>query len=199
MKREERSGELMQALSASEQELDNRREVEFALREFEERHQTIIEGIEEGYVEVDLKGNTVFCNDSFCRITGYPKEELLGLNYREYMDEAMAKVVFAAYNEVYRIRVPNKGFNYEIIRKNLPREVTLLNFNGKKYEQLTERALLASQYEIEYSQIGVLDIITVVAYTDKAKANKGMSMLVVPKDAPGFSVGKEEKKLGIRG
>jgi len=107
----------------SEQELDNRREVEFALKESEERHQTIIEGIEEGYVEVDLKGNTVFCNDSFCRITGYPKEELLGLNYREYMDEAMAKVVFAAYNEVYRIRVPNKGFNYEIIRKNGDRRI----------------------------------------------------------------------------
>ncbi len=46
---------------------------------------------------------------------------------------------------------------------------------------------------------GVSDIITVVAYTDKAKAHKGISMLVVTKDTPGFSVGKEEKKLGIRG
>ncbi|MBW1705365.1 MAG: acyl-CoA dehydrogenase family protein [Deltaproteobacteria bacterium] len=46
---------------------------------------------------------------------------------------------------------------------------------------------------------GVSDIITVVAYTDKTKANKGMSMLVVTKDTPGFSVGKDEKKLGIRG
>ncbi len=46
---------------------------------------------------------------------------------------------------------------------------------------------------------GVSDIVTVVAYTDKAKAHKGISMLVVPKDTPGFSVGKEEKKLGIRG
>ena len=44
-----------------------------------------LEEIEEGYVEVDLKGNTVACNSSFCKITGYPKEELLGLNYREYM------------------------------------------------------------------------------------------------------------------
>jgi len=46
---------------------------------------------------------------------------------------------------------------------------------------------------------GVSDIVTVVAYTDKAKAHKGISMLVVPKETPGFSVGKEEKKLGIRG
>lgn len=88
-----------------------------SLRQFEERHHSIINIIEEGYIEVDLIGTTVFCNDSFCRITGYPKEELIGLNYREYMDEAMAKVVFEAYNEAYRTGVPNKGFNYEIIRK----------------------------------------------------------------------------------
>ena len=46
---------------------------------------------------------------------------------------------------------------------------------------------------------GVSDIITVVTYTDKAKGHKGISMFVVTKDTPGFSVGKEEKKMGIRG
>jgi alkylation response protein AidB-like acyl-CoA dehydrogenase len=46
---------------------------------------------------------------------------------------------------------------------------------------------------------GVSDTITVVAYTDKDKGHKGISMLVVPRDTPGFSVGKEEKKMGIRG
>jgi len=86
-------------------------------KEYEERHQSILEEIEEGYVEVDLKGNTVFCNDSFCRITGYPREDLLGLNYREYMEEAMASRVFAAYNKVFRTQVPDKAFHYEIIRR----------------------------------------------------------------------------------
>jgi two-component system, NtrC family, response regulator HydG len=111
----QRSNELKQ-INVSKPEFRECRNAEEALRQSEERHQTIIEGIEEGYIEVDLRGTTVFCNDSFCRITGYPKEELIGLNYREYMDEAMAKVVFAAYNEAYRTGVPNKGFNYEIIR-----------------------------------------------------------------------------------
>lgn len=46
---------------------------------------------------------------------------------------------------------------------------------------------------------GVSDVITVVAYTDREKGHKGISMFVVTKDTPGFSVGKEEKKLGIRG
>ena len=46
---------------------------------------------------------------------------------------------------------------------------------------------------------GVSDIIVVVVYTDKSKKHKGMSLFVVTKDTPGFSVGKEEKKLGLRG
>lgn len=63
--------------------------------------------------------------------------------------------------------------------------------------------LKGSEYVINGSKIfitngGVSDIITVVAYTDKSKGHKGISMFVVPKDSIGFSVGKEEKKMGIR-
>ena len=115
--------EIKQPLNVPVPEPFNRRNAKEALRQSEQRHQTIIEGIEEGYLEVDLRGTTVFCNDSFCRITGYPKKELIGLNYRDYMDEAMAKVVFAAYNQAYRTGVPNKGFTYEIIRKNGKRRI----------------------------------------------------------------------------
>ena len=40
---------------------------------------------------------------------------------------------------------------------------------------------------------------TTVVMTDKTKGNKGMSILVIPADAPGFTIGKHEKKMGIRG
>ncbi len=46
---------------------------------------------------------------------------------------------------------------------------------------------------------GVSNIVTVLAYTDNTRGHKGISMFVVPKDTPGFTVGKQEKKLGIRG
>lgn len=39
----------------------------------------------------------------------------------------------------------------------------------------------------------------IFAMTDKSKGVKGISTFIVEKDFPGFSVGKKEKKMGIRG
>ena len=44
----------------------------------------------------------------------------------------------------------------------------------------------------------VAEIITVIAMTDKNKGSRGASAFIVEKDFPGFSVGKEEEKMGIR-
>ena len=43
------------------------------------------------------------------------------------------------------------------------------------------------------------DIFIVFAMTDKSKGTRGISAFIVEKDFPGFSIGKQEKKLGIRG
>ena len=39
----------------------------------------------------------------------------------------------------------------------------------------------------------------VIAQTDKAKGHKGINALIVEKGAPGFTIGRKENKLGIRG
>jgi alkylation response protein AidB-like acyl-CoA dehydrogenase len=46
---------------------------------------------------------------------------------------------------------------------------------------------------------GEADIYTVFAMTDKSKGARGCSCFVVEKGTPGFSFGKKEDKLGIRG
>lgn len=45
---------------------------------------------------------------------------------------------------------------------------------------------------------GVADIYVVFAVTDAEKKHKGITAFIVESDMPGFSVGKKEKKLGIR-
>jgi len=90
---------------------------EEALRQSEEKYRTILENIEDGYYEVDLAGNFTFFNDSMCRIWGYPIEELMGMNDRQYTDQENAKKLFQSFNKVYRTGEPTKRTDWEIIRK----------------------------------------------------------------------------------
>ena len=46
---------------------------------------------------------------------------------------------------------------------------------------------------------GEAAIYTVIAMTNKSKGSRGASAFIVEKDTPGFSFGKKEKKMGIRG
>lgn len=45
---------------------------------------------------------------------------------------------------------------------------------------------------------GIADIYVVFALTDPSSKQKGTTAFIIEKDFPGFSVGKKEKKLGIR-
>jgi two-component system, cell cycle sensor histidine kinase and response regulator CckA len=103
-----------QDLEQAESELKT---VEKALHESEEKYKTIIENIEDGYYEVDIAGSFTFYNDSMCKILGYSKNDLVGLNNRRYMDEENAKKVFNAFNSVYKTGQPYKAFDWELIRK----------------------------------------------------------------------------------
>jgi PAS domain S-box-containing protein len=97
--------------------ISDRRRMEEEVRKSEERYRTILESIEDGYYEVDLAGNFTFFNDSMCQIFGYPREELMGMNDRQYTDEETMRKLFQAFNEVYRTGRRSRVFDYEIIRK----------------------------------------------------------------------------------
>jgi len=94
-----------------------RKRVEEALRESEERYRNILDTIEDGYFEVNIAGNFTFFNNSLQKMLGYSKEEMMGMNNREYMDKEMAKKVYRGFNQIYTTGEPLKTFDYEIIRK----------------------------------------------------------------------------------
>jgi two-component system sensor histidine kinase UhpB len=66
---------------------------------------------------VDIKGNFTFFNESMRKIMGYEREELLGMNNRQYADEENTRKVYQTYNRVYGTGEPVKNFEWQIIRK----------------------------------------------------------------------------------
>ena len=70
--------------------------------------------------------------------------------------------------------------------------------------QQTKAVLDGDNYILNGSKIfitnaGYADVYIIMAMTDKAKGTKGISAFIVEKDYPGFTIGKKELKMGIRG
>jgi len=80
----------------------------------EDKHKSILDYIVDGYFEVDLSGSFTFINDSLCKIIGYTKDELLGMNYKQYMSRETVKKVFKIFNEVYKTGKTAKYYDWEI-------------------------------------------------------------------------------------
>ena len=88
-----------------------------ALRKSEEKYRSIIESMQEGYFEDDLTGRFTFVNDAICKFMGYSREELIGMDNRQYQTEKTAKKIFQVFNKIYRTGEAAKGIEEEYIRK----------------------------------------------------------------------------------
>ncbi len=98
-------------------DVTERKRAEEVLRQSEEKYRTIIKTIQEGYFETDLAGNFTFVNDAQCKITGTPREHLLGKNNRDYTSEEEAKRLYQIYNRIYKTGEPEKGYAFAFTRR----------------------------------------------------------------------------------
>lgn len=92
----------VQALFGVAIDVTDRYRAQEKLRRSEERYRAIIENIEDGYYEVDLRGNFTFVNQSLCQIIGYSREYLLNKGYSGYTDPATADMLKQTFNHVFR-------------------------------------------------------------------------------------------------
>ena len=89
---------------------------EAAFRESEKKYQTIVESIEEGYFEVDLKGRLVFVSSPLCRIVGYARDQLLLTPFHHYFSRATTRFLFRLFNRIYRSGIPATNQDFEARR-----------------------------------------------------------------------------------
>lgn len=165
----------LDALRQREEEIrrdhaSKRREMDNALRESGEKYHTILDEMEDGYLEVDIRGNFTFFNESFRKIFGFSRDEMMGTNYSVYAaDEENARKVYLDCNAMYRAGNPFRKCDWDIltkdgIRRTLEYYVSpMRNTEGRAVglrgiiRDVTERRRTEEQYRImaNSSQVGV--------------------------------------------
>jgi diguanylate cyclase (GGDEF)-like protein/PAS domain S-box-containing protein len=146
-------------------DITERRQAEEALYQSEERYRTIVEQMEDGYFETDLRGNFTFANDAECRNLGYPREELLGMRSRQYADEENAKALYDLFVGVYKTGVPVKAHDLKLFKKdgtNSYNEISVSLIRNSKGEPIGFRGIARDVTERKHSE----DKIRQMAYHD---------------------------------
>lgn len=87
------------------------------LRKLEEKYRGILENMADAYYEVDLKGDLTFFNQALAARTGYAREELMGMNYRQYVSRNCWRQVQDIFAQVYQTGRAVSLFDYEISLK----------------------------------------------------------------------------------
>ncbi len=88
-----------------------------ALQESEEKYRTIVEGLEEGYFEIDLDRNLTFFNDPLCKILGYSRNDLIGKNTRTFTSPSTIRKMDEIYARVQKTADPIRVTDYDAIGK----------------------------------------------------------------------------------
>ncbi|MCU0847213.1 MAG: PAS domain S-box protein [Spirochaetes bacterium] len=98
-------------------DISQKRITEYALSESEEKRESVLNGLEDGYYEVDTHGNFVYLNTSLCKIAGYDKDEMLGKNYKSFFTEETAGIISRAFTELFKTGISKKLAAWTTIRK----------------------------------------------------------------------------------
>ena len=137
-------------------DLKNREDI---LSESEQNYRIVLNEIEDGYLENDLAGNAVFCNDAACKILGVRREWLLGRNYREAVDAETANACFQAFNRVYLTGIPRKSFIFETATKGGDRKILEYSIslkNDKDGEPIGFRSIVRDITERKRAEADIL-------------------------------------------
>ncbi|MGC9345248.1 MAG: PAS domain S-box protein [Candidatus Bathyarchaeales archaeon] len=99
-------------------DITEHKQTEEALQESEELFRSVVENSHDGIVIIDDNFQIIYANDETARISGYPKEEIIGQDFRKALDEESKSLVEKTYLRRRKgEKVPSR-YEFKIIRKN---------------------------------------------------------------------------------
>jgi len=101
----------------SVRDVTERKRVEVALRESEERFRSVVENAPTGIFTVDNAYKFIYANDELCRIVDYAREQVIGRNFLEFLDEESRQIVADRYIRRQRGEDVPPRYEFNIVRK----------------------------------------------------------------------------------
>ncbi len=111
------NGQIIAIISVA-RDITDRKLTEDALRESEEKFRKILEDMEDVYFEVDITGMITFVNPSSCKKSGYTKEELLGMSFKQISVPDGIGQVMKYFGEIFQTGQTGKPFIWNLKKKN---------------------------------------------------------------------------------
>lgn len=98
-------------------DITEQKRAEEALRESEERFRSVVENSYEGILILDDNFKLIYCNDELCRMSGYSRKDIIGQDFRQFLDEESKALVTDRYIKRQRgEKVPSR-YELNIVRK----------------------------------------------------------------------------------
>ncbi|MFQ6092208.1 MAG: PAS domain S-box protein [bacterium] len=98
-------------------DITERKRAEEALRESEERYRSVVENSHAGILIVDDEYRFTYVNDELCRILQYPRKEIVGQDFRKFLDEESKQLVADRYIRRQRGENVPPRYEFNVVRK----------------------------------------------------------------------------------
>jgi diguanylate cyclase (GGDEF)-like protein/PAS domain S-box-containing protein len=98
-------------------DINERKELEKALTQSEQRHRAILNQMSDACFEFDLSGKFTFTNSYMSRSLQYKQDELIGMDYHVIIPESDAGAVYTVFNRIYETGKAATAFSHRVKRK----------------------------------------------------------------------------------
>lgn len=116
--------------------------------------------------------------------TGISTTGIVALGTAEQKEKYLPRMASGEWIGAFALTEPQAGSDPAALRTRAVKKGDSYTLNGEK---------------IYITNAGLANVFTVMAITDPSKGIKGISSFIVERDFPGFSIGKNELKMGMHG
>jgi two-component system sensor kinase FixL len=98
-------------------DISTRKQIEEALQESEEKYRSIVENALTGIFTIDEMYRFIYANDELCRILGFARDEMIGMDFRQVLTKSSRDIVEERYVRRQRGEQVPPRYELELRRK----------------------------------------------------------------------------------